>query len=527
MDVFLIAHNDRTGILPALQDMGITNVAGSSLCGVPDRDFWLEEEVRHVGHAGLVIVVLNQELLTCKNCCREVDIAVRALSMPDIPGKKLFALMADPMAEPEFRSRWDLGCFSKTFCDVQALVDAVVKDLIESETIGGSERKIQMYLKAALLEDARQEAECLLQKTRALPEAFHFHKKENIIRAQLTLSQVYAAGKQHALFEAVCLEILELTRQNYPLRDTAELVQYRLLVFYESIQPDEAKAIQMRLQIQQSLNIREPEEGQLRRARLFFETADRLHEQYRKASAAGEAATDDIYQKIAAYIRSSVELFDALGQQAASEGFGECLKESYERLTNYCRIIGDREMEKMCVDWLHEFQQHSRRYQPSETEDARRNIKCIKAFLGKTLPDSQLYDVFISHKAADLELAHQIYSHLKSKGKEVFLDRISLPQLGDAEYRNSILSAIDNSSHLVLVCSNLEYLRAKWISEEYNLFCDELREGRKNGNIIMVFTEDVCRQVFASNKKMLPIQLRAFEIISFEEFRNTLDQFII
>ena len=60
-----------------------------------------------------------------------------------------------------------------------------------------------------------------------------------------------------------------------------------------------------------------------------------------------------------------------------------------------------------------------------------------------------------------------------------------------------------------------------------DVFCDELREGRKNGNIIMVFTEDVCRQVFTSNKKMLPIQLRAFEIISFEEFRNTLDQFII
>ena len=120
-----------------------------------------------------------------------------------------------------------------------------------------------------------------------------------------------------------------------------------------------------------------------------------------------------------------------------------------------------------------------------------------------------------------------MYAFLKEKGKEPFLDKVSLPILGDSEYRRSILSALDNSAHFVLVASDLSFSESRWVMQELDLFCDEKREGRKNGNLLLVFPEAVCQRICAENKKSLPIQLRSFEILSYETFRETLLPYIL
>ena len=81
-----------------------------------------------------------------------------------------------------------------------------------------------------------------------------------------------------------------------------------------------------------------------------------------------------------------------------------------------------------------------------------------------------------------------IGSHLKS----AFLDKKSLPEMSEAEYKRSIMSALDGSTHFVVILSNLEYLNSKWVGVEMSTFHTEMIEGRKEkANFIFVVTDNL------------------------------------
>ena len=278
-------------------------------------------------------------------------------------------------------------------------------------------------------------------------------------------------------------------------------------------------------------NDREKEDNtsqMMQQVMLFFEKCNRLVHRYEaEQSVKGDRPTENIHRRIAEHIETSILLFNELVKCGVPVGFHECLATGYSRFMEYCRIIGEHELAVKCFDAIAPNIRTGYISEDHVSDASMLNLKCIKAYLGQTQPDSGYFDVFISHRSSDIEIAKTVYTHLKNKGKEAFLDRIALPVMGDSEYRNSILEAIDNSSHFILVASDTDFFDSKWVKEECNLFCDEKREGRKNGNFIMVFPRHVCNEIFSSNKRILPIQLRSFEIMALEDINDSLMKYII
>ena len=106
---------------------------------------------------------------------------------------------------------------------------------------------------------------------------------------------------------------------------------------------------------------------------------------------------------------------------------------------------------------------------------------------------------------------------MTQSGKEVFFAKETLPQLGDSEYRAAIFDAIERSKHMVVVSSQPDYLKTKWVKKECDTFDNEVTDGRKDGTLILVLADDI-----VANKGNLPIELRAKKIVKMSEFRSRL-----
>lgn len=97
-----------------------------------------------------------------------------------------------------------------------------------------------------------------------------------------------------------------------------------------------------------------------------------------------------------------------------------------------------------------------------ETSESSFETEALKIYLGQILPMSGKYDVFLSYKSED-------------------------------------------------------YLKSPWVKDEWSTFNNEIREGRKNGNLILLLSDDI-----EFDKGRLPGQLRQKEIIKMSEFRSRL-----
>ena len=86
-----------------------------------------------------------------------------------------------------------------------------------------------------------------------------------------------------------------------------------------------------------------------------------------------------------------------------------------------------------------------------------------------------------------------------------------------------IMQALDASRHVVVVFSDLAYLKSDWVSLEMEVFQGEMDEGRKPGaNFLMIVTKSVYDQIMQSNKTLLPIEYRRCEIMCMEDYRERL-----
>ena len=153
--------------------------------------------------------------------------------------------------------------------------------------------------------------------------------------------------------------------------------------------------------------------------------------------------------------------------------------------------------------------------------------KGIKSLLGFTLEDSGNYDVFISFKNEDADLQERIYEYCNKRIKQPFWSKKALPRLSKSEYSKAIDMALENSKHFVVVLSDLKYLDAEWVKYEMDVFNNEIKEGRKkNSNFVIVATDDVYKQIIQSNKTVLAIAYRRYQIIKMSEYEETLAQYL-
>ena len=243
---------------------------------------------------------------------------------------------------------------------------------------------------------------------------------------------------------------------------------------------------------------------------------------------------DEKLQAIAGYIREGNRVFELIRKEEEAAAFLKCLITSYERLKNYCEEIGCREMITECISRITELKQEYLHTSYNEVEEHSKAEKSIRALLGFTRPGTGIYDVFLSHKSYDLDIAQDVYRFLKAHMCEVFFDRISLPELSRSEYKDAILQAIDHSKHFVVIISeahlleHLDYVdESDWVQREMDLFHSELFEGRKkDSNFVILVTDEVFGRITSQNKKNMDIKWRSYNLIRISEYKDQIINYV-
>lgn len=128
------------------------------------------------------------------------------------------------------------------------------------------------------------------------------------------------------------------------------------------------------------------------------------------------------------------------------------------------------------------------------------------------------YDVFISCKSEDYGYAEEVYNFLNSNGIRTFLASKELRKMGDAEYRNAIMHALESAYHLIVFASNPEYIESKWVFYEWDTFVNAKLSGRKDGQIMTILKG-------VSNKE-LRLDLLKYESFTFENYKERLLSYV-
>ena len=135
----------------------------------------------------------------------------------------------------------------------------------------------------------------------------------------------------------------------------------------------------------------------------------------------------------------------------------------------------------------------------------------------------EAYDVFISFKSEDSQLAETIYNYCKHMRKNPFWSKRTLPELSQSEYEDAIYNALRKAKHFIVVLSNLEHLQSNWVQREMKAFDRAITEGRKpNGNFVFIATDDVYEQIINCNKMCLDERYCGYQILKISNFDETL-----
>ena len=235
---------------------------------------------------------------------------------------------------------------------------------------------------------------------------------------------------------------------------------------------------------------------------------------------------EEILRSVAKFMQEGNRLFDALQQRGIAGDFLKCLLTSYERLKNYCQVVGATEVAADCVDRILEIRSLIDKADGSSGDNEKAE-NGIKSLLGFTLNTGSNYDVFISFKSEDTDLAEKVFKLCQKHMKVPFWSKRSLPELSESEYEKAIYQALDRSTHFVVVLSDLGYMEADWIEEEMRVFHREKNEGRKpeNSNFVFVVTDELYAKIIGNNKRDIPIEYRGYQIIKMSEYESTLPQY--
>ena len=128
------------------------------------------------------------------------------------------------------------------------------------------------------------------------------------------------------------------------------------------------------------------------------------------------------------------------------------------------------------------------------------------------------YQVFISFKntgangkpTPDAATARKVYEALRAAEVRVFFSEESLADSGRGEYARSIQEALETAEVLVLVGSCREHIESQWVSEEWGSFLEEIRTGRKQGELFIIN----CGALKPSN---LPLFLRRHQMFNADD----------
>jgi hypothetical protein len=142
----------------------------------------------------------------------------------------------------------------------------------------------------------------------------------------------------------------------------------------------------------------------------------------------------------------------------------------------------------------------------------KQNILMLKKESGvepKGLIKVEAFDIFISFKSRDQQIAELLYDFLRKRGFGVFCSSKSIKLLGTSEYSKAIDNALQQSKCLVLIGSDLASFESGWIDYEWRTFQMLLLSNSKKGELF-TFTKNI-------DPHDLPLGLQTRENIRFSE----------
>ena len=150
---------------------------------------------------------------------------------------------------------------------------------------------------------------------------------------------------------------------------------------------------------------------------------------------------------------------------------------------------------------------------------AHKEKKFLPSELIDELASLEGIDVFISHKSSDFLKAKKVYDYLMQRGIKTFLSEMSLPNIADSDYSFEIDKALENAKHIVIIATGIDVVMSGWVRYEWQAFANEKRSGRKQGNMITLFDD---------NMKILdlPLLLRQYEVIPMNDL-DSLKSFLV
>ena len=101
------------------------------------------------------------------------------------------------------------------------------------------------------------------------------------------------------------------------------------------------------------------------------------------------------------------------------------------------------------------------------------------------------FQLFISYKSEDEQIAFWLCDYLTQKGIKVFCSGKTIPEMGESDYSRVIDLALEKSKILIVLASDEKYFTSGWVDYEWKSFFNELRSGRKPGGKIFTFTKNV------------------------------------
>lgn len=129
------------------------------------------------------------------------------------------------------------------------------------------------------------------------------------------------------------------------------------------------------------------------------------------------------------------------------------------------------------------------------------------------------FNVFISCKSEDYELGEDVYAFLRSKGYKPFIASKSLREIGNDIYSAAISDVIDVCQHMIVFASDLLYVETPYVKSEWNMFCNEVKAGRKKGKLITLLQD-------SKQGEKLPIDLRSREVLTISTFKESICNYL-
>lgn len=130
------------------------------------------------------------------------------------------------------------------------------------------------------------------------------------------------------------------------------------------------------------------------------------------------------------------------------------------------------------------------------------------------------FDVFISYKSQDYELAHDLYDFLVNNGFKPFLADSSIKEVGIDQYTALIGEVINVCKYMVVFATDACYLETPYVAAEWHTFINDINTGHKpKAKIVSILSPDI-------NPHLLPTWLRDKQCFTTENYEQDLIPFL-